>query len=375
MRNVFCFAAAVVLAAGLSTADAMAQGAGGPPALDFSALIEAARIKGPLDFCGEPVPLEDPDVRERMERELLATLADPHQVILWIKRSRQSLTPIEEALRERRLPDDLKYIAIAESALRPHAGSPKGAMGFWQFIEATGRKYGLRIDTEKDERRSLASSTEAAMGYLHDLREAFGSWTLGVAAFNMGENGLHNDISRQNTRDYYRLYLPLETQRYVFRILTAKLILKNPERYGFRMEPQDIYPLIAAVRVSLETSREIPMLAVAQAADTYVKMIKDLNPDIRGFSLMPGKHSLLVPKHSAQLFHERLSRLMDQMAATREEIVYIVKEGDTLSAIAERYNVSVSDMKGWNRLDPKRPIQPGMRLVIIPREGPPGSSQ
>jgi hypothetical protein len=366
------FAAAAVLAAVLWSADAGAQG--GPPSLDFSALIEAARIKGPLDFCGEPVPLEDPDVRERMEREVLVVLADPHQVILWIKRSRQSLAPIEEILRQRHLPEDLKYIAIAESGLRPHAGSPKGAMGFWQFIEATGRKYGLRVDSEKDERRNLSSSTEAALAYLRELREVFGSWTLAVAAFNMGENGLHSDIRQQNTRDYYRLYLPLETQRYVFRILTAKLILKNPERYGFRLEPEDIYPPIASTRVSLETSREIPLLAVAQAAETYVKVIKDLNPEIRGFRLKPGTHSLLVPRGSAQLFHQRLARLVNQMDATREEIVYIVKEGDTLSDIAGRHKVSVSDVREWNRLDPKKPIQPGMRLVIILNEGPPGTS-
>ncbi len=374
MGDVLRLAAAAVLAAVFWIADAEARGTGAPPALDFSALIQAARIKGPLDFCGEPVPLEDPDVRERMEREILVTLADPHQVILWIKRSRQSLAPIEETLRKGHLPEDLKYIAIAESGLRPHAGSPKGAMGFWQFIEATGRKYGLRVDSEKDERRNLSSSTEAAMTYLRELREVFGSWTLAVAAFNMGENGLHSDINQQNTRDYYRLYLPLETQRYVFRILTAKLILKNPERYGFRLEPEDIYPSIASARVSLETSREIPMLAVAQAADTYVKVIKDLNPEIRGFRLMPGKHSLLVPRESARLFHERLARLMDQMAAAREEIVYIVKEGDTLSEIAERHKVSVSDVRGWNRLDPKKPIQPGMRLVIILKEGLPDNS-
>jgi hypothetical protein len=368
------FTAAAVLAAVLSNTDAGAQGAGAAPSLDFSALIQAARVKEALDFCGEPVPLEDPDVRERMEREVLVVLADPHQVILWIKRSRQSLAPIEEALREHRLPEDLKYIAIAESGLRPHAGSPKGAMGFWQFIEATGRKYGLRVDSEKDERRNLASSTEAAVAYLRELREMFGSWTLAVAAFNMGENGLRSDIRQQNTRDYYRLYLPLETQRYVFRILTAKLILKNPERYGFRLEPEDIYPAAATAQISLETSREIPLLAVAQAADTYVKVIKDLNPEIRGFHLMPGKHSLLVPRQSAKMFHERLARLVDQMAKAREEIVYVVKEGDTLSAIAERHNVSVSDLRGWNRLDSKKPIQPGMRLVIFLKEGLPGNS-
>lgn len=365
MRNFLRWAAGVVLAIALSAADAGAQPVGAPPSLDFSALIRAARIQGPLDFCGEPVPLEDPDVRERMEREMLVVLADPHQVILWIKRSRQYLAPIEEALRKHHLPDDLKYVSIAESALRPHAGSSKGAMGFWQFIDSTGRKYGLRVDSEKDERRNLADSTDAAIAYLQELRDMFGSWTLAVAAFNMGENGLRSDISRQDTRDYYRLYLPLETQRYVFRILTAKLILKNPDRYGFHLEPADIYPPVDAERITLQTDREIALLTVAQAAETYVKRIKDLNPEIRGYRLMPGRHSLLVPKGSADRFHQRLSGLMDQMPEKRGEVVYVVKEGDTLSEIAERHKVSVSDVRAWNRLDPKKPIQPGMRLVIM----------
>ena len=374
MRDLLRCAAAAVLATALWTAEAGAQAVRAAPALDFSALIQAARIRGPLDFCGEPVPLEDPDVRERMEREVLGVLADPHQVILWIKRSRQYLTPIEETLRKQHLPDDLKYVAIAESALRPHAGSPKGAMGFWQFIESTGRKYGLRVDSEKDERRNLFTSTDAAIAYLRELRDMFGSWTLAVAAYNMGENGLRSDISQQNTRDYYRLYLPLETQRYVFRILTAKLILRNPEPYGFRLEPEDIYPPVASEQITLETDREISLLTVAQAADTYVKLIKDLNPEIRGYRLMPGQHRLLVPKGATGQFHQRLSGLMNQMPEKRGEVVYVVKEGDTLSEIAERHRVSVSDVRTWNRLDPKKQIQPGMRLTIFNQEGTPENS-
>jgi hypothetical protein len=365
MRDLLRCAASAALAIALLATDAGAQAVDAEPALDFSALIQAARIKGPLDFCGEPVPLEDPDVRERMEREVLVALANPHQVILWIKRSRQYLAPIEEALRKHHLPQDLKYLSVAESALRPHAGSSKGAMGFWQFIDATGRKYGLRVDSEMDERRNIASSTDAAIAYLRELRDMFGSWTLAVAAFNMGENGLRSDISQQDTRDYYRLYLPLETQRYVFRVLITKLILENPDHYGFRLEPEDIYPPYAAERITLETDREISLLTVAQAADTYFKRIKDLNPEIRGYRLMPGRHSLLVPKGSASQFHLRLSKLMDQMPKKPEEVVYVVKEGDTLSEIAERHKVSLSDVRAWNRLDPKKPIQPGMRLVIM----------
>ena len=355
---------AAALLCGLALSPAAWPQSGPPPPLDFSALIGAARVQGPLDFCGEPVPLEDPDVRERMEREILSTLADPHQVILWIKRSRQSLAPIEDHLKRQELPDDLKYVAIAESALRPHAGSPKGAMGFWQFIEPTGRKYGLQIDTARDERRNLQSSTAAAIAYLKDLRQTFGSWTLAVAAYNMGENGLRSDMAQQNARDYYRLYLPLETQRYVFRILTAKLILRNPERYGFRLEPGDIYPPVACETVTVETDRELALLAVAQAAGTYVKTIKDLNPELRGYLLGPGRHTVLVPQGGAKGFQERLARITRAEAENLRETVYIVKPGDTLSEIAERHGVSLADVRAWNRLDAKKSIQPGMRLVL-----------
>jgi len=363
-----------LLAATIMTAALSPPAVTAAPALDFSALIAAARLRSPLDYCGEPVPLEDPEVRERMEREVLSVLADPHQVILWIKRSRQALAPIEEALRAQRLPKDLKYVAIAESSLRPHAGSSRGAMGYWQFIEPTGRKYGLRVDSEKDERRNLFASTQAAIAYLKDLRQIFGSWTLAVAAYNMGENGLRSDISQQNMRDYYRLYLPLETQRYVFRILTAKLILENPEQYGFRLEPDDIYPPMAFERISLETSRDATILAIAQAANTDVKMIKDLNPEIRGFRLTPGQHQLLIPKNAAVGFHDRLFQLMAQADAKRREVVYVVKEGDTLSEIAVTHGVGVSDVRAWNRLDPKKQIQPGMRLVLQIQEQTAGSS-
>jgi len=363
-----------LLAATIMTAALSPPAVTAAPALDFSALIAAARIRSPLDYCGEPVPLEDPEVRERMEREVLSVLADPHQLTLSIKRSRQALAPIEEALRAQRLPQDLKYVAIAESSLRPHAGSSRGAMGYWQFIEPTGRKYGLRVDSEKDERRNLFASTQAAIAYLKDLRQIFGSWTLAVAAYNMGENGLRSDISQQNMRDYYRLYLPLETQRYVFRILTAKLILENPEQYGFRLEPDDIYPPMAFERISLETSRDATILAIAQAANTDVKMIKDLNPEIRGFRLTPGQHQLLIPKNAAVGFHDRLFQLMAQADAKRREVVYVVKEGDTLSEIAVTHGVGVSDVRAWNRLDPKKQIQPGMRLVLQIQEQTAGSS-
>ena len=128
-------------------------------------LLESLRLEQPLSFCGEAVPLEDPEVRERMEKELLLSLWDRDQAILWLKRSTRYLPDIEAMLSEAGLPDDLKYIALAESALRPHVGSPKGAIGFWQFLPATGRLYGLTINDQIDQRRSLIASTKAAVSY------------------------------------------------------------------------------------------------------------------------------------------------------------------------------------------------------------------
>ena len=370
IRNCFHWLIAAATALALAAAPALGQATAAPPALDFSALIAASRVSGPLDFCGESVRLDDPEIRERMELEMLVVLWDMPQVILWIKRSKKYLEPIEEALSRHRLPADLKYIAIAESALRPHAGSPKGAMGFWQFIEPTGRRYGLKVDSEKDERRNLLSSTEAAIAYLKDLHAMFGSWTLAVAAYNMGEYGLRNEIERQEVRDYYRLYLPLETQRYVFRILTAKVILSDPARFGVALEPEDLYPPRPVERVTIESTAPLPLLSVAKAAGTDLKAIKDLNPEIRGYRLAPGPHTLSIPKGAGKGFHERLARLKPRPAETQAAVEYVVKEGDNLTAIAERFGVSLSELAAWNRLDLKRPIHAGMRLVMYPENDP-----
>ena len=193
----------------------------------FPSLISSLKIDANLTFCMERVPLEIRDVRERLEKDLMLSLWDRPQVILWLKRSHRYLPHIEQTLKEGGLPDDLKYVAIAESALRPHVGSRKGAMGFWQFMVGTGRKYGLVINRRIDERRNIFASTKAVVQYFKDLYDDFGSWTLAVAAFNMGEDGLMAEILEQGINDYYKLYLSLETQRYLFRILSIKMIFTD----------------------------------------------------------------------------------------------------------------------------------------------------
>ena len=331
-------------------------------------LVRQVRPPSPVEFCGEKVPLAEASIRERFEKEMLLSLWDRDQAILWLKRSTRHFPVIEGMLKEAGLPDDLKYVAVAESALRPHAGSPKGAVGFWQFLADTGRKYGLRIDARIDERRNLKASTRAAIAYLGRLYADLGSWTLAVAAFNMGEEGLKAEILAQGVKDFYRLYLPLETQRYIFRILSAKLILSHPEQYDFNLTAQDYYQPLNTAEVELTCWDETSLAVVAEAGRTDFKQIKDLNPEIRGHYLAAGNYRLNLPADGAEGFQARFEAGFETWKALQSERIYIVKEGDNLSSIAEQFRVPLPALLIWNRLDIRRPIHPGDRLIIHPRK-------
>ncbi|MFZ0131431.1 MAG: transglycosylase SLT domain-containing protein [Desulfobacterales bacterium] len=361
--------------AALVFATALTRSAGGESAVheeETPTLIESIRFKEPLDFCGEATPLDNPEVRERLEKEMLLTLADRPQVILWLKRSHRFMPLIEKELAANGLPSDLKYVAIAESALRPHAGSTAGAVGFWQFMQPTGRKYGLSINAVIDERRSIHKSTRAAIAYFKFLFEEFQSWTLAAAAYNMGEEGLRSEMLLQEITDYYRLYLPLETQRYLPRILSAKLILSAPEKYGFNLSADDYYLPYDFDEVVVLCEQRTPIRLIAQAAGTYFKQIKDLNPDVRGHYLPAGTHALLVPKGSGSGFEKRFEDAVADWKKNPDKHVYTVKAGDNLSSIAERFQVPVRALTVWNDLKNSPHIHPGDRLVIYKAvEAPP----
>ena len=334
------------------------------PSTDLPSLVASVRIEGKVEFCGEPVPVAEQEVRERYEKELLLTLWDRAQVILWLKRSRRYFPYIDETLRKQGMPEDLRYVAVAESALRAHAGSSKGAMGYWQFTRATGRKYGLTVNDRIDERRNLAASTWAATRYFKDLYSLFGSWTLAAAAYNMGEDGLMAEILEQGTKDYYQLYLPLETQRFIFRILAVKRILSAPEKFGFDLSDEDYYPPPEFDEIQVQCPQETPIRIIALAAGTTFKAIKDLNPEIRGHHLSQGPHKLLIPKGAGAGFHGRYDQLLEKYLSAKKDSIYIVQQGDNLSAIAERFGVPLLSLIIWNRLDVGRAIHPGQRLVI-----------
>ena len=349
---------------GLSFSLAVAETAADFVPEPLPSLISAIRVDGPLDFCGEPMPLDNPEVRERFEKELLLILWNRPQVILWLKRATRYFPYIEKTLAENGMPDDLKFMAVVESALLPHAGSSQGAVGFWQFIRQTGLIYGLTIDENIDERRSLSASTRAAVAYLQDLHDLFGSWALAAAAYNLGEEKLKNEKKSQKVDYYYEFDLPPQTERYIFKIIAVKLIFSNPARYGFNLLAEDYYQPVAFDRVKITVPGRTPLFLVAQASGTYFKHIKDLNPEILGADLMKGTRILAVPAGAGASFHARFAGLAEKWRQENKMSVYIVKKGDSLSTIAERFHVTLPALMAWNDLHPENFIHPGEKLVI-----------
>ncbi len=336
----------------------------------FPSLLSTIRNIGPVNFCGEPAPINDPEMRERLEKELMLFLWDRPQIILWVKRSGRYMPYVEKMLEKNNMPDDLKYVAIVESALLPHIGSSKWAIGYWQFIKSTGLKYGLRIDKNIDERRNIYTSTNAAIKYFKKLYGDFGSWTLAAAAYNMGEQGLKRRIAEQKTNDYYHLYLPLETQRYIFKILAVKLIFSDLHKYGFDFVSKDLYPPKKFDRVNIELSVMAPIQFIAEASGTYFKTIKDLNPEIRGSYLPKGSYMISIPKGAAKNFHAKLAALLKaykprKKASSRGKVVYTVRRGDSLTGISRKFRISLNDLLRWNKLRINSNIQPGQKLVIM----------
>jgi membrane-bound lytic murein transglycosylase D len=255
-----------------------------------------------VSLCGELFPLEDRNIWENLDREFLLALSNEVQVLLWMKRARRYFPLIEKRLKEMGLPDDLKYVAITESSLRPEAVSSSGAGGIWQFIPSTGEKYGMRKNRSIDERFDFFKATEGALSYLRSLHEEFKSWTLSMAAYNAGENRVGKEIDLQKTMNYFYLDLPLETERYVYKIAVAKIILSDPGRYGYTLEEKEFYPPLQVERVQFELTQPLPIVEVARAIGFYYKEIKEMNPHLFDETIPPGTHFLNLPPGTSEKF-------------------------------------------------------------------------
>jgi membrane-bound lytic murein transglycosylase D len=215
--------------------------------------IYAVPIPVGISFAGEKPPLADPDVIERLDREIHVNTYWQSNSLLMFKRANRFFPVIEPILKANGVPDDFKYLALIESGLT-NVVSPAGAVGIWQIMKGTGLDYGLEINNEVDERYHLEKATEAACKYLLDAKEKFGSWTLAAASYNMGMNGLEKQLERQKATNYYNILLNAETARYVFRILAVKAILENPGEYGFHFREKDLYQPIPTQTVFIDTA-------------------------------------------------------------------------------------------------------------------------
>ena len=232
-----------------------------------------------MEFAGEPVPLANPDIRERMDRELLVNVYWQSNGLLLFKRANKYFPQIEPLLKKYGLPDDFKYLAVAESGLE-YKSSPAGASGIWHFMKGTGLEYGLEINDYVDERYNLEKATMVAAEYLKGAKNKFGSWTMAAAAYNAGVGGINKQINRQKETSYYDLLLNDETSRYVFRILALKEMLNNPQKYGFNFREKDLYTPIPTYKVKVNTAVEDWAEWVKPYGINY-KILKIHNPWLR----------------------------------------------------------------------------------------------
>lgn len=215
--------------------------------------IKALKLPENLNLAGERVPVEINDVKERMERELLVNTYWQSNGILLIKRANKYFPVLEPLLKKYGLPDDFKFLALAESAFIDET-STAGAAGMWHFMKATGKEYGLEINKNVDERYNIEKSTKVAATYLKNAKNNLGSWTLAAAAYNAGNYGVSKRLKAQEVNNYYDVKLPDETERYVFRILALKEVIGNPKKYGFVFDQEDLYTLKPTKVIKVDTA-------------------------------------------------------------------------------------------------------------------------
>lgn len=236
-----------------------------------------------LTFAGEPVPLHRQDIREQLDREVLYNYYLPNNILYIIKLTSRYFPLIEERLRANGIPDDMKYLCVAESNLQQLI-SKAGAVGFWQFMPGTAPSYGLEVNAFVDERYHIEKSTDAACSYLKAAYKKFGSWTAAAASYNCGQGGYDSQARFQRSRNYYDLMLPEETNRYIFRILTFKYFITQAGRLGFIVPPAEAYPVLQVKRLSI--TEGIPNLTdFALRQGISYKTLKRYNPWLRGRSL------------------------------------------------------------------------------------------
>lgn len=269
-------------------------------------IITQPEIPNEVYLFGERVPLENFEVYERLDREILVNAYWHSATMLALKRANRWFPVIEQILKKNNIPDDFKYLAVAESNLE-NVISPAGATSFWQFIKSAATQYGLEVNDEVDERYDVEKSTEAACRYIKDAYKKFGSWTMAAAAYNAGMNGIDKWSSLQKTNNYYNLVLGMETSRYITRVAAIKIIMENPQKYGFNLTEKDLYKPLNYKEIVLDSS-VADFADYAASLGINYKTLKLYNPWLRDTSIKNKngkKYIIKIPEEgSIQLIGE-----------------------------------------------------------------------
>ncbi len=281
---------------------------------------------------------------------------------LWLDRSTRYIAMMKEIFREKNLPEDLVYVALIESGFNPYAVSWCRAVGAWQFMPATGKLYGLKIDWWIDERKDPIKSTNAAAEHLKDLHNLFGSWPLALASYNAGAGKVQRAVLRTRSDDFWDLkasrYIKPETKNYVPKYMAATIIAKNPEAYGFTLSKVDPYTYDEVI---IEESTDLRL--IARCADCNYQDIKELNPEIKRWVTPPHypRYTLRIPSGKKETFLANYAAIPAEQKIKWER--HEVKKGETLSSLAKRYNTNPEAIRDINGLKKGR-IAPGKHLLI-----------
>jgi len=256
-------------------------------------------VPADLNFAGEMLPLHDLESRQNFDNEIYANTYAQSKSHVFHIRAQRLFPQVEKILKRNNIPDDFKYLALIESGLSNANISPRGATGYWQFIEGTALTYGLEISDEVDERYNLEKSTEAACNYFKAAYKQLNSWTLVAASYNMGVGGIMKQMGKQDKEDYYNLTLNKETAQYIYRILAVKEIITRPEIYGYKLRKKEFWPSISTYTVSVDSAVKNFDVLAAQL-NTTTENILLFNPWIKSTYLSnPGKKTyvLKIPKN------------------------------------------------------------------------------
>jgi len=294
--------------------------------------VNAQKITSPVVFCGDTLDMSNPFIRERVEREFYSLLGDQGQIQLYFKRTARYLPMIEMYLEAAHLPDDLKYIAVHESALIPVIRSRSRAVGLWQFMYNTGRLYHLKIDKYIDERRDPEKATQAALRFLSDLYKHFESWPLALAAYNSGQGRVRRSMKKNKTDEFIALALPEETKRYYFKIVATKIILSDPLKFGYDFASEDYFhtPILVEVNYKIEHS-QMHLEELAEQFDLDLISFKEFNPHIVQNYLPAGTFSLKIPPENFLSYQEKLSSVSSASEETFENVTLSLPEEGTSS--------------------------------------------